>query len=94
MCLTTHHQRTSGLFVVFDREIREKVVQERMEKETPSNQSKPTKKQKKRERENKKGCTESEDGENDGGYGEVGWKWLLQEEPSGMKRELQRVGRS
>lgn len=53
VCLTTHHQRTSGLFVVFDRE---KVVQERMERETPPNQSKQTKKQKnerERERTNK-----------------------------------------
>lgn len=50
---------------------------------------------KKWERENKQGCTESEDGENDGGRVGAGnggwWKWLLQEGPSGMKRELQRV---
>lgn len=43
--LSSHHHRTSVLFLGFGREIREKVVHERMEKELPPNKTK------KRERE-------------------------------------------
>ena len=46
--LSSHHHRTSVLFLGFGREIREKVVHERMEKELPPNKTK----KKKRERTN------------------------------------------